>query len=236
MQASVFQACAPVSLISLIKPPRVSVDASQLSYTPGLGGFQMTSILYRAVLNADMLQCNLPVHSGGWGWTIFGEKSTHISIFWGVRSHLLCAPKHAATLPVSRTPCSLPWRQTLRHPHSHTAGVRLSWGKKDKAPQMICNAASRTSQGRVTRKGTLPAPLSVTTVKALYRQGWLLPGWARISSCVWKIRGFVLYVCKSLNLVSKMLSREGKIGHIYVTVKSCSEGYGSNGRGVNVQG
>lgn len=43
------------------------MDASHLSYTLGLGDFQMTSILYRAVFNADILQCNLPVHSGGGG-------------------------------------------------------------------------------------------------------------------------------------------------------------------------
>jgi len=33
-----------------------------------------------------------------------------------------------------------------------------------------------------------------------------------------------------------MLICEGKIGHIYVTGKNCSEGYGSKGRGVYVQG
>lgn len=107
-----------VLLISLIKPPGVSADASRLSYSPGLGYFQTTSILHRAVFNADILQCNLAVHSQRWGQTIFREKYTHIRVFWGARSHLLCAPKHPANLPVSRTPRSLPGRQTLRHPRS----------------------------------------------------------------------------------------------------------------------
>lgn len=64
----------------------------------------MTSILYRAVFNADILQCNLSVHSVEWGLTIFGGNNTHICVFWGVRSHLLCVPKHTANLPVSRVP------------------------------------------------------------------------------------------------------------------------------------
>lgn len=43
-------------------------------------------------------------------------------------------------------------------------------------------------------------------------------------------------MCESLNLANKMLIREEKIGHIYVTVKSCSEGYISHGRGEYVRG
>lgn len=41
-----------------------------------------------------------------------------------------------------------------------------------------------------------------------------------------------MYMCESLNLANKMLIREGKIGHIYVTVKS----YRSHGRGEYVRG
>lgn len=97
MQASVFQPCAPVSLISLIKPPRVSVDASQLSYTPGLGGFQMTSILYRALLNADILQCSLPVRSGVGVNHLWGKIYPH--------QHLLGSEEPSALCPKA---CSQP--------------------------------------------------------------------------------------------------------------------------------
>lgn len=59
--ASLLQLSASVLFKSLTKLPGISEDA-QLSYTPELGDFQVTSILCWAVFNADTVQS----HWGGW--------------------------------------------------------------------------------------------------------------------------------------------------------------------------
>lgn len=100
--ASLLQLSASVLFKSLTKLTGVSEDA-QLSHPAGLGDFLVTSILCRAVFNADTLQS----HWGGLARTIFGENNPHICVLWGVRSCLLCLLSKTSSLQEGRASGSL---------------------------------------------------------------------------------------------------------------------------------
>lgn len=100
------QLSASVLLKSLTKLPGASEDA-QLSYTPGLGGFQI-------LCGAVWWQCHLPAHCGGWVRTISGENNPHLCVLWGVRSCLLRAPSQTSSFPSGRLGSESPREEKKR--------------------------------------------------------------------------------------------------------------------------